>query len=231
MEPAVRSVHRVERRRRAPHLLAAAALVLAGLLPAAARANCAAPTGYAAAVTGNTVTVELKNFTGRACPDPGGLLRQDADGGQVVTLAQYCSDAGAYLDECVPPGTYRYGLASPYACQPSSCSTSYYQAVTVTAPLGSCSRGAGDPGPTAGGTAPWGVSDVVCISGGDAGPGSGGGGGGAAGGGSGGGGGGSAPAGTGCGALPRGAGAVLWTDGLVLAAGALGLALRRRARR
>lgn len=83
-----------------------------------ARANCAMPSGYAIDVQGSTVRVELMNFQGRVCPDSSGLLRQEVSTGQVVKLAAFCeaTDGGPstmYVDECVPPGTYHYGLAAP----------------------------------------------------------------------------------------------------------------------
>ena len=211
-----------------------------------ARANCAAPTTYSLAVKGNTVTVSLWNFRGRTCPDPGGMLREDVSTGEVLKLADFCAaDAGRYVDECVPPGTYRYGLATPYVCEPASCGTSYYETATVSSTLGGCVRSDGNLGPTAASGVPWGDSDLVCSHATDGGAGGGtggaGGGTGGVGGGAGGvdggmagvGGGGGAGAGdgTGCGSLPRGAGTILSVDVLVFIAGVLFLRRPRQSRR
>jgi hypothetical protein len=67
------------------------------------------------------------------------------------------------LDECVPAGTYRYGFATPYACERSACGTYLYGVVEVTRAL--------DPGclPSAGNAAPspvapvgWTEDDLIC---------------------------------------------------------------------
>jgi len=140
-------------------------LLLGGVVPGRALANCAAPTTYQATVTGNTVTVCLMNFNDRKCPDQG-LLRQNPSTGAVVTLAD-CDSNACFADECVPPGTYRYGLKSPYACNSSSCGTDYFTEATVSAPLGGCIRTSGFTGPTAfTGSVPWGNEPQICGYGG-----------------------------------------------------------------
>lgn len=181
-------------------------LLAAALWPSTARANCAAPVGYAASVDGNAVVVRPVNFTGRGCPDPDGLLRQALPGGEVVRVADLClasePPAGGggvpYLDECVPAGRYRYGFAAPYACEPNACSTAWFVEVEVAAPLDpGCQRSAGDEGPTPAAGAPWGARQELCGHQGF----------------------------FGCGTAPAGTGAVLLLDGAVAA---LGLALLRR---
>jgi hypothetical protein len=170
-----------------------------------ARANCAAPTDYSIDVQASTVRVSLRNFQGRVCPDPGGLLRQDVSTGEVVKLADFCgaTDAGqppSYVDECVPPGTYHYGLADPYHCESASCGTYAFEAATVSSsPDGGCVRGEGNAGPTPASGATLGSSKEIC-----------------------------GYRSCGCGGQRQGAGTVLSIDALVLAVGVL--LLRRRGR-
>src|SRR5262245_15757631 len=99
--------------------LLAVTLLLGVAVPGRALANCAQPTTYDATTAGNTVTVCLANFGARQCPDQG-LLRQNPTSGEVVTLAD-CNSSACFVDECVPVGTYRYGLRTPYACNSASC--------------------------------------------------------------------------------------------------------------
>lgn len=150
-----------------PKILAAlfsAASVVAAAAPA--RANCSRPVGYDATVTGNTVLVEPVGFNPRACPDADGMLRQSVETGDIVELADYCQpgvEVAAYVDECVPPGKYRYGFAKPYTCVSSACSTSYYVVATVTDALASdCMRSAGNAAPASVASAPWGDSATIC---------------------------------------------------------------------
>ncbi len=91
------------------------------------------------------------------------MLRQDESGGAIVKLADFCA-SGAYVDECVPPGTYRYGLATPFTCDSAACGgTPYYVEVTVTQGLsGTCTRSSGDSGPTAATSVPWTSNSLVC---------------------------------------------------------------------
>ena len=145
--------------------LLAVVFLLGVVVPARALANCAAPTTYEATATGNTVTVCLMNFDSRQCPDEG-LLRQNPATGEVVTLAD-CNSSACFVDECVPEGTYRYGLKSPYACKSASCGTYYFTEATISAPLGSCTRTSGLSGPTAfTGGVPWGNNPQICGYGG-----------------------------------------------------------------
>jgi hypothetical protein len=111
-----------------------------------ARANCAMPVGYQVTVADSKVTVCLQNFGERSCPDDG-LLRRSS-GGEAWRIAS-CDGAGCFVDECVPPGDYEYGLQKPYACHSSSCSTEYYEGAKVSAALGSCTRSDSVAVPTA----------------------------------------------------------------------------------
>ena len=189
-----------------------------------ARANCARPVGYEAVVTGNTVQVTPINFDERACPDPKGMLRETPSTGEIVKLADYCvatDELAAYVDECVPPGTYRYGFASPFECSPSSCGTAYFVEATVTDALATtCTRSTGNSAPANASAVPW--EDEATIGGGQ--------GGGDQGGGDQGGGdqGGGDQDGGGCSVgLTPGAGSVLVVNALALIAG-VGLMRRRR---
>lgn len=149
----------------------AAVLSFAALaaLAAPARANCAMPVGYDATVTISTVTITP---TYESCPHAGGMLRENVSTGEIVKLADFCGDASAegakpYIDECVPAGTYRYGFATPYTCNASACGTDYYVGTTVKAALdSSCARSAGDSGPTAASSVPWGEDQEICSYGG-----------------------------------------------------------------
>jgi len=124
-------------RLRMPLLLAAAAAVM---LTSSRAAAVPAPREYRVAVAGNTVTV-CPHSTARACPDPAGMLRQDERTGAVVELPQACmpdpewGGGDCYVDECVPPGSYRYGYAKPFACDHRLAWTSYWDKAEVTRPL------------------------------------------------------------------------------------------------
>ena len=85
-----------------------------------------------------------------------GCGRQDVAKNAVVRLTA-CDDVRCFIDECVAPGTYRYGFVTPYQCAPSSCSTDYFSEATVTAALEStCQRSADHAAPQAfSGTVPW----------------------------------------------------------------------------
>lgn len=146
-------------------------LVLLGMPEAATAAR--PPASYRATADGNTVIIcpELRND--RACPQPEGMLRQNIVTGEVVRLAQSCTNhrpggaapnAGAcYIDECVPPGTYRYGYASPLTCVGST--TFYYAEVQVGGKLDAACRRSGGSQPTAVKRVPWGSSPYVCVGG------------------------------------------------------------------
>lgn len=132
-------------------------LVAVVLSAPSARANCARPVSYDARVTGNTVEIEPVNFENRACPDPSGMLREDVASGAIVRIAEQCSEK-AYIDECVPPGKYRYGFGRAYVCAPSACSTDYFTEVEVTAPLAKTCLSRAKPEPAV----PWGSGRSIC---------------------------------------------------------------------
>lgn len=154
-------------RMRLPKILALATLPASLVVAASpASANCARPVGYEATVTGNAVKIEPVNFDARACPDADGMLRQTVGTGEIVKLADYCqagTELSAYVDECVPAGTYRYGFAKPYECNASSCGTSYFIEATVTDALANdCARSTGNAAPTSAASVPWKDEAVIC---------------------------------------------------------------------
>lgn len=134
------------------------------------------PATYYAKAEGNSVTICNKMLNTRTCPQPEGMLRQNVATGRVVRLGQHCTErrvkapnvitegstGACYLDECVPPGTYRYGLARPLKCMGSA--SYYYYEVKVTRALPeACTRGG--PAPTAVKRTPWSDSPYVCTRG------------------------------------------------------------------
>jgi len=93
-------------------MVAAAVLALI-LAPRPAHAGCPAEPAYTLTAMGNTVAVCALGATYR-CTSSTHFLRQDEATGEVVSIAATCP--GCFNDECVPPGTYRYGLSSPFNC-------------------------------------------------------------------------------------------------------------------
>ncbi len=130
----------------------------AALLATEVRADCALPAGYHVTEDpAGRVGVCLVNDPGRTCPDAG-LLRRNVNSGDVVEITT--CDGGCFVDECVPAGTYQYGLAQPYACQPASCYTAYYQEATVAGAAPGCTPTVAPP--AAASTVPWGGQQNVC---------------------------------------------------------------------
>jgi hypothetical protein len=129
---------------------------------------------YYARAEGSKVTICPRLLNDRSCPQPAGMLRQKVDTGEVVLLPQSCTPrrvaphgvadmahkGACYLDECVPPGTYRYGFARPLECVGDA--AHFYAQVAVTQPLDkSCKRSSAEPSPRT--HVPWGDSPYVCI--------------------------------------------------------------------
>jgi len=148
----------------------AAAALLALLVPGAARANCALANVYFVEAVGTTV--ELQAYSERGCGAGEVLLRQAVPGGETVKVADFCGPASGegwvglpYLDECVPPGTYRYGFERPFECSQGACGNERWAEVVVTADAAGCARSLGNPGPTPAepvGWGRWGVGEQVC---------------------------------------------------------------------
>jgi hypothetical protein len=133
-----------------------------------ARADCSSGAEYGAVVNANTVQISLEE-TSRTCGGAIPMLRQDTQTGAVVELAGECV-SGQYVDECVPPGVYHYGFATPYDCSEQGCAgVAYYVEVTVPSAADGCVRSAGNSAPAAyAGTVPWASSTsptLFCPSG------------------------------------------------------------------
>jgi hypothetical protein len=138
---------------------------LALLASITARADSAAPREYRATVTGTTVTVCADVYggidaPGRPCPDQG-LIRREAATGQAVLITS-CDASACFLDECVPPGAYQYGLEAPLACGGAIAYSAYFAAVTTTASVAACTRTRAAPAGFTG-TVPWGVERTHCA--------------------------------------------------------------------
>jgi hypothetical protein len=139
----------------------ASVLLLAPLvLPRAARADSVAETDttYLVQAEGSTVTVSLSDsYSDFPCGGSTPLLRQDEATGAAVELTS-CDGGGDYVDECVPPGTYRYGLATPPQCKAGIADIAFFGEVTVSSVLSpSCVRTSGHMPPVAySGALPWG---------------------------------------------------------------------------
>jgi hypothetical protein len=142
-------------------------LVLASVAVTArsAFAVCMGSQEYRVSPQGTTVLIVLNNFQRRRCPDPAGLLRQNLDTGAIVKI-DACSGTDAFIDECVPQGRYRYGLAMPYRCCEACCKTEYFVDWTVgAAPPANCdaTRMPANPRPVPFmGQVPWGNNSAIC---------------------------------------------------------------------
>jgi hypothetical protein len=119
---------------------------------ATARADCAASADYFTTTSGSTVDITVSE--GPECGSTAIMLRQNIDTGELVQLSGFC-DGTDFVDECVAPGNYRYGLATPLTC--GGCGgTPYFAVVDVDATDGACTRTTGDAAPTAyDGAVPW----------------------------------------------------------------------------
>jgi len=130
-----------------------------------AHADCAVPRYYTLKATGNTVAV-CEGVTQPPCTPSTPFLRQDEATGEVVSIAATCGEVRCFNDECVPPGTYRYGLASLLVCS-SGCDTvvPYFAEVSVTAALSNCTRDPTSPAPMATTVnPPWGTGNNIVAS-------------------------------------------------------------------
>lgn len=133
-------------------------LVILAATASGARADCASPASYDVTVglvapTSVSIAIDQGNAD-ELCGGTVPMLRQNIDTGDVVSLADYCSQ-DSYVDECVPAGRYRYGLVMPLPCEGCG-GTPYFEAVTVPATTGSCTRTTGNLGPLPyTGAVPW----------------------------------------------------------------------------
>ncbi len=132
-------------------LLSLVSLVFVAVAARPVLAVCMGAQEYRVSPLGSTLIIIPTNFQRRRCPDPDGLLRQNVDTGQVVKI-DACIGTDGFLDECVPPGKYRYGLAMPYRCCEACCNTDYFTELTIAiAPPANCdaTRMPDKPRPTA----------------------------------------------------------------------------------
>jgi hypothetical protein len=138
-----------------------------------ASADYALAPEYQIEMQGHSVVVctdESFSIDAGACPDGDVMLREDLETGKVVALNSLCTlsqwDGLCFVDECVPRGTYRYGLEIPYECCDGCCGwTPFYGEFTVSADPGDCSPSEGNPGPSAyAKSTPWADSNdgLVC---------------------------------------------------------------------
>jgi hypothetical protein len=132
-----------------------------------ARANVAAPLSYEVHVDGSTARVCL-TYYGQLCPpDPKSpLVRKDLGTGRMVVVPPHCDEQHCFVDECVPPGTYQWGLADPGKCVGTS-SLTYQGEGSVSQPAApGCAPRLGPERPTRfTGTLPWNASNVACRGG------------------------------------------------------------------
>ncbi len=134
-----------------------AGLVAWASLPAPARANCGVPVMYETSVQQSSVFIYPTPWGTAGCSSAN-MLRENVATGEVVQLADFCTacegqmmyatqDPSCFLDECVPPGNYRYGYEDPYGCEPAACGTYYYSEVTVDASTVGCLHREGNAPP------------------------------------------------------------------------------------
>jgi MYXO-CTERM domain-containing protein len=127
-------------------------VILTSLLSDANATSCSQGSGYSVSEPPpNNYTVHISiRSPSRTCGGLERMLRQNIATGSVVELANYCVD-GQYVDECVPVGDYRYGLATPLDCsEAGTCGGMPYYA-TINVPVAApsdCTRSAGNIAPT-----------------------------------------------------------------------------------
>ena len=133
--------------------LALASALTTSAMTAAALADYCVPTAYQVAVQGNTVTICPEGLEGVPCS---GELWREGDDGIIVEVGKcvptsamtpFMADAGespCYVDECVPPGKYRYLFFRAFQCCPMSPWTDF---VDMTSAPSSCPSAA-DTGAT-----------------------------------------------------------------------------------
>lgn len=137
-----------------------ATLLVLALRPTPALGNSAAPLGYDVTVTDATVRVCPARYHDVNPCGQDGLLRRDTRTGAIVLLDS-CAEQGCFVDECVPPGSYQYGLRTPFQCCSACSGTYYYADVTTSASVSGCLRAR--PAPTAySAVAPWADNKLIC---------------------------------------------------------------------
>ena len=145
--------------------------------PRLAHADCDTGADYQSSVFGNTVTVCLVSQSEvTTCSASHPVVRQNIQTSETVGLGAFClgPDAGlpggadvaegfpCFVDECVPQGSYRYGLAPAYDCSQAGCgAVALFTEAAVTSPLpATCVRSDGNTAPTTvTQTPPWGSGE------------------------------------------------------------------------
>lgn len=153
-----------KRMRRAWSWAAGAALLLT---LHSAHANVAAPLRYEITVDGNTARI-CWTFGGGLCDanQKSPLVRKDVATGATVVVPLHCDERQCFVDECVPAGSYQWGLAEPGKCVGTS-RVDYWGEARVTEPLAAaCAPELGPerPTPFMGGL-PWTADNVACRGG------------------------------------------------------------------
>jgi hypothetical protein len=141
-------------------LSAGAALSLGS---SAAHADVPAPLDYKLTVADNTVRV-CWDYHYNLCPPEHGspLVRKNLATGQIMVVPQHCDEEHCFVDECVPPGTYQWGLEQPGNC--NGIAMEYQGQAQVSRPLpADCAPKLGPERATPfAGTLPWNASNVAC---------------------------------------------------------------------
>ena len=94
---------------------------------------------------------------GRDCSGGEPLIRQDVETGEVVEISGACQEgdySSCFVDECVPVGSYRYGLEEPLQCGCGS--REVFVEVEVTTTVQACVPSEGAAEVVRAGGAPWG---------------------------------------------------------------------------
>jgi hypothetical protein len=146
-----------------PRILALSTGAALSLGLGAAHADVPAPFTYKLHVADNTVQV-CWDYRYALCPPDhrSPLVRKNVATGQIMVIPQHCDEEHCFVDECVAPGTYQWGLEDPGKC--NSIAVDYQAEAQVTHPLAAeCAPKLGPerPAPFAG-TLPWNASNVAC---------------------------------------------------------------------
>ena len=126
-------------------------------MPGTARADSAPPIGYSLSRDGQAVTICADSSAAAyTCGGGGHVLRVAADGSTAYVLADSCVDTTwrtCWLDPCVPPGDWRYGLVDPLPC--SSTGTMAWEQIHVDSLIGWNCAAAPEGGTPWDGVLPW----------------------------------------------------------------------------
>jgi MYXO-CTERM domain-containing protein len=119
-----------------------AAIVMQLCIARSAAANCAIYS-FIPEIDEETGTVVIC-ADNRQCSGGGAIIRENTETGEVVEISGACQEEdynSCWIDECVPAGTYRYGLSRPLDC---GCGSSeIFVGVDVTTTVEGCVPGQG----------------------------------------------------------------------------------------